>query len=302
MSVYLKQETQRLLGIDRHIDVIHNFYLPREAQRSREDVRRELGIGDEAMILHCSNLRPVKRIDLLLETAARIRPRDGFKLVILAGEAFAPFAEEVRRLELEDRVIVREKVDEIEEYLQAADLGLITSDMESFCLTILEGMFFGCPSVATRVGGIPEVVEEDVTGVLVGSGDSGGSTRAVEGLIGDPKRREALGRAGQEQARARFSAEVIVPRYEELYRRVLGEERQAEAWANRALVSPTRKRGFGRDPRWRVGLTALGQQITSRSVLLHTFRTPLPIFEAALPAFEFPAGILRFGSPGRRTS
>ena len=60
-------------------------------RRSREDVRRELGLADEALVLHPSNLRPPKRIDLLLEAAARVRPRDAFKLVILAGADFAPY-------------------------------------------------------------------------------------------------------------------------------------------------------------------------------------------------------------------
>ena len=106
-------------------------------------------------MLHSSNLRPVKRIDLLLETAARVRPRESFKLVILAGEEFAPFADDVRRLGLEGRVIVREKVHDIEEYLQAADLGLFTSETESFCLSILEAMCFGCPSVATASAAFP---------------------------------------------------------------------------------------------------------------------------------------------------
>ena len=104
------------------MEVIHNFFAPRPPRRSREEVRRELGLRDEVMVLHSSNLRPVKRIDLLLETVARIRPRESFKLVILAGGSFAPFAEDVRRLGLEDRVIVRENVTDIEDYLQAADL------------------------------------------------------------------------------------------------------------------------------------------------------------------------------------
>ena len=129
VSVYLQRETQELLGLDRPIDVIHNFFAPRRPRRSREEMRRELGMGDEVMILHCSNLRPVKRIDLLLEAAARIRPRDAFKLVILAGEDFAPFAGDVRRLGLEDRVIVVEQVHDIEDYLQAADVGLFSSEI-----------------------------------------------------------------------------------------------------------------------------------------------------------------------------
>jgi N-acetyl-alpha-D-glucosaminyl L-malate synthase BshA len=220
VSAYLQHETQELLGIDRPIDVIHNFFAPRRPRRSREEVRHELGVGDEVMVLHSSNLRPVKRVDLLLETAARIRPRDSFKLVILAGEGFGPFANDVYRLGLEGRVIVVDRVHDIEDYLQAADLGLVTSEMESFCLSILEAMCFASPSVATRVGGIPEVIENDRTGVLVPFGDTAALARAVEGLIKEPGRRAALGRAAQVRARELFSAGVIVPRYEALYRRI----------------------------------------------------------------------------------
>jgi L-malate glycosyltransferase len=220
VSAYLQHETRELLGITRPIDVIHNFFAPHRPRRSREELRHELGVGDEVMVLHCSNLRPVKRIDLLLETAARIRPRSSFKLVILAGEDFAPFANDVYRLGLEGRVIVVERVHDIEDYLQAADLGLITSEMESFGLSILEAMCFACPSVATRVGGIPEVIEDDATGILVPFGDTAALARAVEGLITEPARRAALGRAAQGRARDLFSAGVIVPRYEALYRRI----------------------------------------------------------------------------------
>jgi N-acetyl-alpha-D-glucosaminyl L-malate synthase BshA len=222
VSHYLKQETQRVLGFDGPVEVIHNFFEPRPAQRSRDEVRRELGLREEVMILHASNLRPLKRIDLLLETAARIRPQESFKLVILAGANFAPFTADVRRLGLEDRVIVREHVMDIEDYLQASDLGLFTSETESFCLSILEAMCFGCPSVATRVGGIPEVVSDQQTGLLLPLGDADILARAVENLIQDPVRRAMLGRAAQARAREMFSARVIVPRYEKLYRRVCG--------------------------------------------------------------------------------
>jgi N-acetyl-alpha-D-glucosaminyl L-malate synthase BshA len=219
VSEFLKRETRRVLGFEGPIEVIYNFFEPGSPSRSREETRRELGLGDEAMILHSSNLRPVKRIDLLLETVARIRPRESFKLVILAGESFGPFFAEVARLGLEDRIIVRENVLEIENYLQAADLGLFTSDSESFCVSILELMFFGHPSVARPIGGIPEVVQSGVTGLLVPSEDPDELARAVEKLIQDPTLRTSLGRAAQSQARENFSANVIVPRYEALYRR-----------------------------------------------------------------------------------
>jgi glycosyltransferase involved in cell wall biosynthesis len=149
-----------------------------------------------------------------------VRAREAFRLVLLAGEPFAPFAEQVRQLGLGDRVIVREKVNDIEDYLQIGDIGLYTSDMESFCLSILEAMCFGCPSVSTRVGGIPEVVEDNRSGLLAPAGDAAALAGALEALIHDPARRSALGRAAQARARELFSADVIVPRYEALYRRL----------------------------------------------------------------------------------
>lgn len=222
VSAYLEQETRQLLRVSRPIDVIHNFFEPHLPKRPRDEVRRDLGVGSEALVLHSSNLRGFKRIDILLECCARIRPRDSFKLLILAGAPFAPFMGDVRRLGLEDRVIVRENVSEIEDYLQAADIGLFTSDMESFCLSILEAMCFSCPSVAAAVGGIPEVVVSGESGLLVSAGDADAFARAVESLIQDPSRRAELGGAARRRARRLFSADAIVSRYEQLYRRVCG--------------------------------------------------------------------------------
>jgi L-malate glycosyltransferase len=219
VSAYLQAETRRVLGFDGPLEVIHNFFEPKPPRRSREEVRRELGLRNELVLLHSSNLRPLKRIDLLLETAARIQPRDAFKLLILAGGDFAPFRDQVKRLGLEDRVIVREKVYEVEEYLQVADAGLFPSEIESFGLSILEAMSFGCPSVARRVGGIPEVVEHNMSGILVPSDDADALAAAVSSLFGDPARRADMGRAARRRAREHFSADAIVPRYESLYRR-----------------------------------------------------------------------------------
>src|SRR3954452_12815184 len=86
VSNYLKEETQRLLRIDRPIEVIHNFFSPRPTQRSRQQMRSELGVGDEVLLLHSSNLRPLKRVDLLLDAVARLTPRNAFKLLVLAGD------------------------------------------------------------------------------------------------------------------------------------------------------------------------------------------------------------------------
>jgi N-acetyl-alpha-D-glucosaminyl L-malate synthase BshA len=221
VSEFLKRETQRLLGVTREIDVIHNFFEPHPPKRSRDEVRRELGLAaGESLVLHLSNLRPIKRPDVLLEATAKIRPGESFKLVVLAGGDSKAFVAEVARRGLAERVVVRERVNEIEDYLQAADVALFSSDLESFCLSILEAMCFGCPSVATAVGGIPEVVRSGEHGLLVPAGDADALARGVEELLRDRERRDALGRAGQQRARQKFSAAEIVPRYESLYRRV----------------------------------------------------------------------------------
>lgn len=221
VSHFLKSETERLLGFNGPMEVIHNFFTPRPPRRSRADVRQELGLRDEFVIFHSSNLRPLKRIDVLLDTIARLHPRSGIKLLLLAGGNFANHAADVLRLGLEDTILLRENVTDIEDYLQVADLGLFTSDSESFCLSILEAMFFGCPSVATLVGGIPEVVENGRSGLLCAAGDSAALAAAVQELIDHPARRQALGAASRQRALERFTADAIVPQYEAMYRRVL---------------------------------------------------------------------------------
>lgn len=225
VSRFLERETHRVLGPDTTIEVIHNFFSPRPLGRDRELVRRELGLGDETLLLHLSNLRPVKRIDRLLETVAQIQPRESFKLLILAGGDFTPFAAEARKLGIEQRLIVRQNVFEIEDYLNAADLGVFTSDSESFCLSILEAMAFGCPSVSTAVGGIPEVVSDGEDGKLVPSAQPADLARAIEALIRSPETRRTMGEAGRKKAREVFSAERIVSQYEALYRRMTADVR-----------------------------------------------------------------------------
>jgi N-acetyl-alpha-D-glucosaminyl L-malate synthase BshA len=221
VSHFLKGQVQSHLDFYGEVDVIPNFFAPRPASRARDELRAELGLADgEALLLHASNLRPVKRVDLLLQAVAQIRPRESFKLVILAGGDFTPHAAEVSRLGLEERVVVRANVTAIEDYLNAADCAVFTSELESFCLSILEAMTFGCPSVAFAVGGIPEVVESGRSGLLVPFGDTAAVAREVESLLADPARRAELGTAARRRAAELFSADRIVGQYVEYYRKL----------------------------------------------------------------------------------
>ena len=219
VSRFLQSQVRTHLDYCGKVEVIPNFFAPQKPARSREAIRAELGLAPgEAMLLHASNLRPVKRIDLLLQTIAQIQPRHSFKLVVLAGGDTTELTAIAAQLGIADRLVIREKITAIEDYLNAADVGLFTSEMESFCLSILEAMTFGCPSAAFAVGGIPEVVEHNRSGLLVPFGDTTALARATESLIADPARRAVLGTAAKSRAEELFSADHIVGRYEQYYR------------------------------------------------------------------------------------
>ncbi len=225
VSHFLKSQVPSHLDFYGAVSVIPNFFSPHAPARTREALRAELGLADgEALLLHASNLRPVKRIDLLLETVAQIKPRASFKLVILAGGDFTPHVETVQKLGLEEHVILRANVTAIDDYLNAADCAVFTSELESFCLSILEAMTFGCPSAAFAIGGIPEVVESGKSGLLVPFGDTAALARSVESLLADPARRSALGTAAKVRAEALFSSDRIVGQYVDFYRKVCAAE------------------------------------------------------------------------------
>jgi len=221
VSDYLAKETHRIIGTTRPIEVIYNFFEPKAVSKSREEMRNSLGITNEVVLCHASNLRPIKRIDKLLELTAGLKPSHPFKLLILAGGDFSIYEPLVKKLGISDRLIVIDNVPIIEDYLNASDIGIYTSDSESFCLGILEAMCFGCPSVATQVGGIPEVIEENITGYTRSTDDLSGLIKVTESLINNPTLRLSLGSAAKERASKLFSREKIVSRYEATYYKAL---------------------------------------------------------------------------------
>ena len=223
VSESLRQQTIETFALTRTVDVIPNFFTPTAPTRSREEVRHDLGLTDEFLLLHMSNLRPSKRIDLLLRIIAKMKQRNRVRLLILAGGSFAPCEPLLDELDIRQNVIVRTAAEPVENYLQAADAGLYTSEIESFGLSILETMFFGKPIIAFRVGGIPEVVGD--TGLLHKFGDVDAMAKTVDKLIESPEQAREIGEAGRKRASAEFTAQKAVPRYEAVYRRVLSAQR-----------------------------------------------------------------------------
>jgi len=223
VSESLRQQTIETFALTRTVDVIPNFFTPTAPTRSREEVRRELDLTGEFLVLHMSNLRPSKRIDLLLRIIAKMKQRNRVRLLILAGSSFASCEPLLDELGIRQNVIVRTAAEPVENYLQAADAGLYTSEIESFGLSILETMFFAKPIIAFRVGGIPEVVGD--AGSLHKFGDVDAMAKTVDELIESPERAREIGEAGRKRASAEFTAQKAVPRYEAVYRRVLSTQR-----------------------------------------------------------------------------
>jgi N-acetyl-alpha-D-glucosaminyl L-malate synthase BshA len=220
VSESLRGQTQKIFRLRDEIQVIPNFFTPSGPNKSRAEVRRELGIGDDHfLVVHMSNLRPTKRIDLLLRVIAATAHRDRIRLLILAGGPFTPFEPLATELGLRDSVIVKEDAAVVEDFLPAVDAGLYTSENESFGLSILETLFFGKPVVAFRIGGIPEVVGE--AAYLHPFGDIAAMAASLDTLITAPEVARQMGERGRQRAKANFTADRVVPKYEALYRSVL---------------------------------------------------------------------------------
>jgi L-malate glycosyltransferase len=219
VSENLRNQTQEIFHLKRPIEVIPNFFTPNKPKRSRDEVRRDLGLNDEFLVLHLSNLRPVKRIDLLLRTIATSKNRARLRLFILAGGPFDPYEPLLDQLRLRERVIVRQNTAVVDEYLAAADAGLYTSEYESFGLGILETVLYGKPVVAFRVGGIPEVIGD--SSPLYPFGDVTAAAAGLDALVESPNLARELGERSRNRAIERFSADRIVPQYEALYRRIV---------------------------------------------------------------------------------
>lgn len=224
ISSYLKGATQEAFCMGCSIEVIYNFIdLDYYRRAPEESVRRSLAPGGEKVILHVSTFRPVKRIMDCIEVMARLKGRVRARLVMCGDGPERPEAEALAaRLDVSDIVdfVGKQPQSRIRDYLSVADLLLLPSQTESFGLVALEAMACEVPVVATRVGGLPEVVEDGETGFLFEVGDVDRMAEAARLILTDDGLRETMGRNGRGAA-ARFATDRIIPQYEELYRSVI---------------------------------------------------------------------------------
>lgn len=222
VSAFLRDETYRAFGcVSCDVRVIPNFVNLEEYRPASGPRSKAFAPADHKVITHVSNFREVKRVKDVVRVFARIRRAMPATLLMVGDGPDRPDAEkEAEELGVTADVRFLGRLDSIETLLQASDLFVLPSQTESFGLAALEAMACGAPVVASRAGGLPEVVDDELNGILepVGSVEAMGR-RAVE-LLRDPKRYGAMRDAAIAKARE-FSAERIVPAYEALYQEVM---------------------------------------------------------------------------------
>ncbi len=227
ISSYLKEKTVEDFGISRPIEVIPNFvncdvYTPIADQEARANARAKFASPDEAIFIHLSNFRPVKRVVDVVKVFAQVVHEVPAQLILVGDGPDRSAAEWLAHdLNIHHRVHFLGKQDRVNELLPLADLMVMPSSLESFGLAALEAMACKVPAIATRVGGVSELIEDGVTGLLFPVGNVEEMAAAAIALLKDRARLDAMRDAARKDAQKRFCASLVVPKYIKYYEEVL---------------------------------------------------------------------------------
>ncbi|HET6446281.1 MAG TPA: N-acetyl-alpha-D-glucosaminyl L-malate synthase BshA [candidate division Zixibacteria bacterium] len=236
VSVNHAQLATNVLGLSSTPRVIPNFVDLSRFQPARNGKARS-PIPSRPKIAHVSNFRPVKQTQSVAKIFLEISKRIDSELWLVGdGEELDKVKQLLRQGGVEDRVRYWGLQHDVSALLAQSDMLLMTSLAESFCLTALEAMACGVPVLATRVGGVPEIVQDGQTGILFESGDHGAAVREAVDLLSDPFRHGIM-RAAAIRRASRFGRHRIVPMYEALYRELLDEHASAAAIKTRPQVA-----------------------------------------------------------------
>ncbi len=225
ISNYLRDRTVRVLDVKNRIEVIYNSVNCDVYMRKPEvsaEMRKEYAPGGERLLVHLSNFRPVKRLSDVIEIFDRVRKRVPSKLLLIGDGPDRSVAEWLAvQKGIHEDVLFLGKQDQVQDKLAAADIMLMPSELESFGLAALEAMACEVVPIATRVGGVPEVVEHGKSGYLADVGDVDSMARFAVELLNNETRLREMGKQARAAAQSRFCSTKIVPQYEDFYRRVL---------------------------------------------------------------------------------
>jgi len=228
ISEYLRRQTVEVFGISNEIRVIRNFvncelYHPDEAKTGAA----LYAPAAEKLLIHLSNFRPVKRVLDCIRILAEVRKSVPARLLMVGdGPERGPAEHLARELKVDRDVLFLGKQNHVERIIPLAHVLLMPSDLEAFGLVALEAMACGVVPVATRVGGVPELITDGEDGFLEPVGDIPAQAARVVALLTDEDLHYRMRKAGRWNAAERFCSEKIIPQYEQYYRDVVEAGRQ----------------------------------------------------------------------------
>ncbi len=225
VSTFTRDAMVRLHGVPREkTEVIPAAYIPRE-DRSATDLRRGLAIPPSAKVIGTiATLRPVKALDLLVAAHALVLGDHPDTHLVLTGvgPTRTQLERQVESLGTSSHVHFLGRREEIGPVLRALDVGVLSSDSEGTPIFVMECMAYGVPVVSTDVGGLRDLIEPDVSGVLVPPRDAPKLATAIAGLLEDPERGKRLATAAASRL-SDFTLASVAARFERLYASLLAD-------------------------------------------------------------------------------
>lgn len=223
VSAFLANQTREVFGTEREIEVIHNFVdSTRFVRIADPTVRARFAHPDEALLVHVSNFRAVKRPEDVVQVFARVASEIPARLLMIGDGPERPRAFELaQQLGVIGRTHFLGSFPDVQTILGISDLFVLPSSNESFGLAALEAMSCEVPVVAARAGGIPEVVEDGITGFLSPVGDVDHMADQALRVLRDRDVYTRMGQAARMAAIQRFHPDLIVPQYLKAYERTI---------------------------------------------------------------------------------
>jgi glycosyltransferase involved in cell wall biosynthesis len=224
-----REDRRRMTDVE-GIDPDRTLFIPNGVPASPpptgRDVRAMLGIRPGAPVIGLVGvLRPQKAISVLVHAAAVLRDEwpDAHVLVVGDGPERAPLEQLTRELGVHGMVRFVGHRSDVPDLLSVLDVAVCCSDFEGSPLAVMEYMEASLPVVATAVGGVPDLIEPGMNGLLVPPRDPQRLASAIAELLRDPQRARAMGARGRERRLNEFDIDVLVQRLEDLYRELVAE-------------------------------------------------------------------------------
>lgn len=226
VSKSLVEQTYELLEPNKEIDTVYNFIDERVYQKKDANhLKEEYGIKEnEKVIIHVSNFRKVKRVPDVIQTFKLIHDNIPSKLLLVGdGPEMTAVTKLVKELDLQNQVLFLGKQENLAELYSISDLKLLPSEKESFGLVLIEAMACGVPCIGTKIGGIPEVIEDEKNGYLCELGNVRNIAEKSIKLLSNSSLHQKMSDYAVQTVKEKFHSEKIVSEYEKIYMELLSE-------------------------------------------------------------------------------